>query len=316
MFKIANILIIFISLSYCQNQIGAKFLLIAPGAKATSLGNAQVASPGDIFTPFWNPASLTSVKKTSFGLVHFKWFPNLANDMYYNFLGFNHSFKNAGSIGGHLIHLNLGSQLHTGNAKDDILGSFESYMNAIVISYAKSYNKNLSYGINIRWFHQHLFNINSDLLNSSAISNSYNFDLGILFNQIYNNINLGFAIKHLGSEISYSSNDKQLQPMIATVGIFSPIIKFEKYHSYILYDLQYTKSEDGILSHSIGLENNLFNQFSFRIGYNINGLNEFNNLSIGSGFNISSFIFDFSISFGQTDNFTSNTFQFSLQYEI
>ena len=296
--------------------MGAKFLLIAPGAKATSLGNAQVASPGDIFTPFWNPASLTSIKKTTFGLVHFKWFPNLTNDMYYNFLGFNHSFKNAGSIGGHLIHLNLGSQQHTGNGKDDILGSFQSYMNAIVISYAKSYSKKLSYGINIRWFHQHLFNINSDLLNSSAISNSYNFDVGILFNQIYNQINLGFTIKHLGPEIDYSFDDKQLQPLIAIIGVFSPMIKYEKYHSFILYDLQYAKTSGGILSHSIGLENKLFNQFLFRLGYNINGLNKYNNLSIGSGFNINSFIFDFSILLGQTNSFINNTFQFSLQYEI
>tara|TARA_B100000212_G_scaffold327360_1_gene290589 strand:+ start:520 stop:1470 length:951 start_codon:yes stop_codon:yes gene_type:complete len=316
MFKITNILVIFISLTFCQNNIGAKFLLIPPGAKATSLGNAQVASPGDIFSPFWNPASLMSIKKTTFGLVHFKWFPNLANDMYYNFLGFNHSFKNAGSIGGHLIHLNLGSQLHTGNAKDDILGSFQSFMNAVVISYAKSYSKKLSYGVNIRWFHQHLFNINSDLLNSSAISNSYNFDIGILLNQIYNEINLGLTIKHLGSEISFSSDDKQLQPLMATVGIFAPIVKLKKYHSFILYDLQYTKSNGGVVSHSVGLENKLFNQFLLRVGYNINGLNDLNNLSIGSGFNINNFIFDFSILFGKTDNFINNTFQFSLQYEI
>ena len=153
MLKSIYILTIFLSLSICQNQTGAKFLLISPGARATSLGNAQVANSNDIFASFWNPASLASIKKSSFGLVHFKWFPNLSNDMYYNFLGFNHSFKKYGSIGGHLIHLNLGSQQHMGNSKDDILGQFQSYMNAAVVSYAYSYNKKISLGFNFRWFY-------------------------------------------------------------------------------------------------------------------------------------------------------------------
>ena len=98
MIYLKKILFINFLFTFLFAETGAKFLLISPGSKASSLANAQVANSMDAFASYWNPASLTNIKKTQFGFVHFKLFPNLSNDMYYNFIGFNHQFKKYGNI--------------------------------------------------------------------------------------------------------------------------------------------------------------------------------------------------------------------------
>ena len=41
-----------------QSEAGAIFLLIAPGARAGGMGEAQVAVANDAYASYWNPAGL------------------------------------------------------------------------------------------------------------------------------------------------------------------------------------------------------------------------------------------------------------------
>ena len=41
---------------YSQSEAGAIFLLIAPGARAGGMGEAQVAVANDAYASYWNPA--------------------------------------------------------------------------------------------------------------------------------------------------------------------------------------------------------------------------------------------------------------------
>ena len=314
MIYLKKILFINFLFTFLFAETGAKFLLISPGSKASSLANAQVANSMDAFASYWNPASLTNIKKTQFGFVHFKLFPNLSNDMYFNFIGFNHQFKKYGNIGGHLIHLNLGKQFHMGNDKNEVLGEFYCYMNAFVLSYAYPYSKKISMGINLRWLHQQLFNIQLDELNKNANSNNFNIDIAMLCKKLYKDINFGITIKNLGSDIQYSiSSEKQKQPLLVTMGIFSPLFDKNNISSFIYYDLQYLQPENSI-NHCLGIENKLFNQFLLRTGYYSS--NDNNYITWGSGYKINEFNFDFSMILGNSHNVLNNTMQFSILYEI
>ena len=64
MIYLKKILFINFLFTFLFAETGAKFLLISPGSKASSLANAQVANSMDAFASYWNPASLTNIKKT------------------------------------------------------------------------------------------------------------------------------------------------------------------------------------------------------------------------------------------------------------
>ena len=94
---------------YGQSEAGAVFLLISPGARAGGMGEAQVAVANDVYASYWNPAGLAFLEGSELAMMHVNWLPNLADDLYYEFLAFKQPIG-YGTLGGHLIYLNLGEQ--------------------------------------------------------------------------------------------------------------------------------------------------------------------------------------------------------------
>ena len=88
---------------YSQSEAGAIFLLIAPGARAGGMGEAQVAVANDAYASYWNPAGLGFLEGQELALMHVNWLPGLADDLYYEFLGFRKKYPTLGTVGGHLI---------------------------------------------------------------------------------------------------------------------------------------------------------------------------------------------------------------------
>ena len=111
-FSIVAALLFFSSPSIkAQSDAGAIFLLISPGARAGGMGEAQVAVANDAYASYWNPAGLAFQEGSELAVMHVNWLPSLADDMYYEFLGFRRQFPTLGTLGGHLIYLNLGEQV-------------------------------------------------------------------------------------------------------------------------------------------------------------------------------------------------------------
>ena len=92
-------------------EAGAIFLLIAPGAGPQGTGEAQVAKADDAYASYYNPAGLGFLEGREVAGMHVNWLPNLANDLYYEFITYRHHIKGLGTVGGHLIYLNLGEQI-------------------------------------------------------------------------------------------------------------------------------------------------------------------------------------------------------------
>jgi len=61
-----------------QSEAGAIFLLIAPGARAGGMGEAQVAVANDAYASYWNPAGLTNISDYQGSLMHAEYFEGIA----------------------------------------------------------------------------------------------------------------------------------------------------------------------------------------------------------------------------------------------
>ena len=77
-----------VSQVYAVGEAGAIFLLIAPGAGAAGTGEAQVAKVDDAYASYYNPAGLGFLQGSEVAGMHVNWLPNLADDIYYDFLAY------------------------------------------------------------------------------------------------------------------------------------------------------------------------------------------------------------------------------------
>ena len=81
-----SLMIALINPVFAQSEAGAIFLLIAPGARAGGMGEAQTAVANDAYASYWNPAGLGFLDGRELAMMHVNWLPGLADDLYYEFL--------------------------------------------------------------------------------------------------------------------------------------------------------------------------------------------------------------------------------------
>jgi len=208
--KIISYLLCFcfsISMVFCVSEAGAVFLLISPGAAAQGTGEAQVARVEDAYTSYFNPAGLSFINRDEVVLQHCNWLPNLAGDIYFDFIGFNKRIA-SGTIGGHLIYLNLGAQDQT-NESGLVLGQFRSYMTALALGYSTTLKPTSSIGFNFKIYHQRLADSavsgeGSAGSSEDGASTDLAFDLGYLlkFGKSKQH-NFGLAIQNIGPPIDF-----------------------------------------------------------------------------------------------------------------
>ena len=140
--KISKTLCLFMLIThlFAVGEAGAIFLLIAPGAGPAGTGEAQVAKADDAYASYYNPAGLAFLSGSEAAGMHVNWLPNLADDIYYDFLTYRKEITGIGSLGAHLIFLNLGSQVQT-DAEGNELGNFNSNMWAITTSLGANFSE-------------------------------------------------------------------------------------------------------------------------------------------------------------------------------
>ena len=233
-----NVIALFLtfSLLFPVGEAGAVFLLIAPGAGAAGSGEAQVAKADDAYASFYNPAGLGFLNTTEIAAMHVNWLPNLADDIYYEYLGFALPIEGLGTYGGNFVFLNLGEQLGTdelGNATDE----FKSYMWSFTNSFGTMVSDNSSLGISFKLFQQKLADSGTGSgEQGDGSSTDFAFDVGYLGD--YDLIKLGLSISNIGPKIDFIDADQaDPAPTNMKLGIYSEIFNdgFNKVN--ILFDM-------------------------------------------------------------------------------
>ena len=194
------------------SEAGALFLLISPGARAGGMGEAQVGVANDAYASYWNPAGLAFLNGSEAALMHVNWLPGLVSDMYYEFLAFRHNIPSLGTVGGHMIFLNLGEQQRT-DEQGENLGTFNSFMFALAGSYGTFISKDAAIGLNIKIIHQKLAEIGAGAEEGKGVTTDFAFDLAFLQkNFISNKLDIGATITNIGPKVAFI-DEAQADPM-------------------------------------------------------------------------------------------------------
>jgi len=221
-----------------QSEAGAIFLLIAPGARAGGMGEAQVAVANDAYASYWNPAGLGFLEGSELALMHVNWLPGLADDLYYEFFAFRKRYPTLGTLGGHLIFLNLGEQIRTSETGDE-LGTFTSYMTAFSLSYSALISRTQSFGINTKVSYQHLVEIGAGSEKGKGTSIDFGFDLGYMHKEwLLPNLTLGLNLSNLGPKVSFIDPDQaDPQPTNLSIGINYALVNSPFNKLNFVYDI-------------------------------------------------------------------------------
>ncbi|HIA79252.1 MAG TPA: PorV/PorQ family protein [Candidatus Marinimicrobia bacterium] len=230
--------IIFSTSIFAQSEAGAIFLLIAPGARAGGMGEAQVAVADDAYASYWNPAGLGFLDGSELAMMHVNWLPGLADDLYYEFLAFRRHYPTLGTIGGHIIFLNLGEQIRTSEIGEE-LGTFTSYMTALSMSYSALISQDKSFGLNAKISYQHLVEIGAGSEKGKGTSTDFGFDVGYMRkNWLLNDLTLGIMVSNIGPKVSFIDPDQaDPQPTNLSLGINYAIVNTEYNKLNIVYDV-------------------------------------------------------------------------------
>ena len=212
---------------YSQSEASAPFLLIAPGARASGMGEANVAIADDAVGGYYNPAGIAWTEGRKISLMRAKWLPNLVDDISYNFLGYSQYIEGLGSIGGHLIYLDLGEQIETGTSGPEEIGRFQSFMLAIAATYAADFSENSTVGINVKLVHQDLAPRSAGRQPGTGRATSFAFDVGLLTrDKFISGLDLGIAVANIGPNVQFiDANQADPMPMNLKVGL-----------SYLIFD--------------------------------------------------------------------------------
>ena len=252
--------LIFIAFLFPVGEAGAVFLLIAPGASAAATGEAQVAKADDAYASYYNPAGLGFQKKSGMAGMHVNWLPSLADDLYYEFLAYKFP-TSFGTLGGHLIFLNLGEQMATDEIGNE-LGKFKSYMWALDLSYGTKLTTNSGIGLGFKIFHQKLADhvTENESGEGDPYSTDFAFDISyllrkqkhfILMDKVYSLIGIksvdnghdkfrfGFNIANIGPPIAFIDEDQaDPAPTNMRLGFFSNLYEDKFVRFNMLMDMQ------------------------------------------------------------------------------
>ncbi|MFC1565639.1 PorV/PorQ family protein [Candidatus Neomarinimicrobiota bacterium] len=226
------------SFSFSQSEAGSIFLLIAPSARAGGMGEAHVGLADDAYASYWNPAGLGFLEGTELALMHVNWLPNLADDMAYDFFAMRKSIPNLGTVGGHLIYLNLGEQTRTDEVGTE-LGKFSSYMFAFNLSYSAKINEKSAFGLNAKVSYQHLTDQGAGAEEGKGSSTDFGFDIGYMKKEfIFSSLTLGATITNIGPKVSFiDPAQADPQPTNFTLGFNYKVLNSEYNKLSIVWDI-------------------------------------------------------------------------------
>ncbi len=168
--------------------------------------------PNDAYASYWNPAGLAFLEGSEAALMHVNWLPNLVSDMYYEFVAFRHHVPTLGTLGGHIIFLNLGEQQRT-DEQGENLGTFTSFMFAATGSYGAFISRTAAIGLNVKLLHQKLAEIGAGAEKGKGVTTDFAFDLAYLQKGFLSGrLDLGMTITNIGPKIAFI-DEAQADPM-------------------------------------------------------------------------------------------------------
>lgn len=282
-----------------QTTSGAQSLNITPGARADGMGRAFVSLPDDATANWWNPAALAWRSDRVFSLMHAKLVPDLADDVYYEFLGYSMHLPGWGGVGASIIYLGYGESIATDEG-GNTLGNFTSYEISPQISIGTEIMPGLAAGMTLKYVYVNLAPSWATEDGSKGTGDTFSADLAGLWRikglPVVNwPTNVGVNVQNLGPNISYIDQG-QSDPIGRNlkVGFATMFLTSEDFTGVVSYD--FNKSlvySDETPIHNVGAELGYQSFFMLRTGYIHDKDGDIRDPTFGVGFGIGRFTADY-----------------------
>jgi len=179
------------------------------------MGEAFVAIADDATAAWWNPAGLAFLPRRNIALMHSQLVPDLASDVYYEFLGYTNEIRNVGTLAFSLVYLTYGTSVAT-NAEGVEQGTFKSWEASGYVSFAMPLRKNLGLGLSMKFIHADYAPADLTLEQLDGTGSSFAVDAGVLWKLPNQKLNLGLAVTNVGPDIAFI-DQKQSDPLPITL---------------------------------------------------------------------------------------------------
>lgn len=199
-----------------QGEAAVPFLLIAPNARASGIGESGVGSVDDVSAVYWNPGELAFLEGQEVSLTHANWLPAFGlSDLFYDHLNFRMRVDGiGGTIGASITYLNLGEFIVTGEEGPQEKGRFKAYEYAVTAGYSTKAWSDFGVGINLRFIHSSLSPIGTAAEQGSGIASTFSVDLAAMWRP--DKMDLGF-LGDWGNKFSAGVNLSNLGPKITYI---------------------------------------------------------------------------------------------------
>lgn len=253
-------------------------------------------------------------------LMHVKWLPELADDVYYEFLSYVAGTEGWGTFGGNITFITYGSMQRT-SSFGDTLEDFTSFDVALTGSYGTALSNRLKVGISAKIMYSKLSDIGTGLEKGKGTSTGFAVDFGLLY-QLTRKLTFGAALTNLGPKMAYiDASQADELPRNLAVGFAYKLMQTDYYH--LLATTEVNKImvglDDGLseelqqLVINSGAEFLYANIFALRAGYIYDQEGDVKTPTLGVGLALANrYKFDFSYIPSGSNEALKNTLRISL----
>ena len=237
--------------------VGAQFLKIGVGARATGMGGSFTAVADDASSVYWNPAGVSRLSGNIVTINHTVWATDIS--MTQAAYIFNVGFM-PGMFAVQAKSLYMSDMERTTVFHPDGDGTyFDAGDSQFGLTYSRSLTDKFSAGLTASFIHSGL-----DDLSDNVIS----FDFGTLYDTGYKSLRIGFAIQNIGGELTYIDGAQSAKvPTIFRVGASMDVV--EAGNNALLMSAEFSHPPDNSERVNVGGEYSFKDFFFARGGYNI-----------------------------------------------
>jgi hypothetical protein len=177
---------------------GAQFLKIGVGSRYQGMGEASVATVGDVYSMYWNPAGLVEIERSAIAFTNVNWLL----DINLNYVGYARYFEDIGVFGVSASILSTGEQEITTFEQQDGTGqTYTASSYAVGLTFARQLTSKFAFGATAKYVGEKI-----DFVKSRGIA----FDFGTLLYTGFNSLRLGMSITNMGPELEFSGTNLQV----------------------------------------------------------------------------------------------------------
>ncbi len=172
--------------------VGAQFLKIGVGARATAMGEAFVPIADDASTIYWNPAGIARISGSELTLSHSSW----PADISHQFAGAVFSYVTIpGVFAVSIAALQMDPMREITAHRPEGTGEmFDAGDMALGLTYARSLTDRFSFGGTLKWIHMGL---------ADEKAEGFVGDFGTLYDTGFRGVKIGMVVQSLGPGMKF-----------------------------------------------------------------------------------------------------------------